>query len=157
MAEEKPSRPNEEAAGGGDNKESEEEEISVNEDSEAGSLTSPDAIINFIIAGIFDAIGLIPIVGSVSDIIAGIYFLIWMIATGKKGWPKFLLALILMFIPIVSDIAPFVSLFGMFLNIKLPTSWIGCVYSILMGGGGTKKANAGVGGGAVAAVAGGGK
>ena len=105
----------------------------------AGDLTSPDAILNFIIAVVFDGIGLIPVVGTFSDIFAGIYFAIWMIATNKRGWWKFLAALILEAFPIVSDITPFVSMFGILVNFKLPASWIGFVYCVLSSGSGNKQ------------------
>jgi hypothetical protein len=105
----------------------------------AGSLFSPEGVIMLLIAGMFDGIGLIPIVGTITDIIAGIFFAGWMFISGKKGWWKFALALLLEAIPIISDLVPFISLIGILINIKLPTSWIGCVYSILMGQGGAAK------------------
>ena len=104
-----------------------------------GGIASPEGILLLCVAGLFDGIGLIPVVGDVSDIIAGIVFGAWMIITKKKGWWKFLLAIVLEAIPIVSDIVPFISLAAMIFNIKLPTSWIGCVYSILTGQGGMAK------------------
>ena len=103
MAEEKSNTPTDTKSGGGKGDSEESGEEVGGGEGTAGSLTSPDAIINFIIAGIFDAIELIPVVGDVSDIIAGIYFCLWMIATGKKGWGKFIIAIVLEAIPIVSD------------------------------------------------------
>jgi hypothetical protein len=122
-------------SGGDENPEKSEDSSSDS----GGGVFSAEGILMLCIAGLFDGIGLIPVVGDVSDIIAGIFFAAWIIITGKKGWWKFILALILEAIPIVSDIVPFISIIGMFFNIKLPTSWIGCVYSILSGRGGMAK------------------
>jgi hypothetical protein len=104
-----------------------------------GSLFSPEGVTMLGFGLMFDGIGLIPVVGDISDIIAGIFFAAWMIITSKKGWWKFLIALILEAIPIISDIVPFISLIAMVFNIRLPTSCVGCVYSILMGQGGMAK------------------
>ncbi len=115
-------------------------------DNNIGNLSSPEGVLILSIAAIFDVIGFVPAIGGISDIIAGIFFSLWMIGTSKKGWSKFILAFILEAIPIVSDVTPFISLLGIFFNIKLSTSWIGCVYSVLMGGSGTKKIKKGGGG-----------
>jgi hypothetical protein len=98
-----------------------------------GSLTTPESVLMLCMAGFFDLIGLIPLVGDISDIIAGIIFLIWTLTkpSGGKKVLKFLLAFILEAIPIVSDIAPLVSLVAMICGQKWPTSWIGYVYSII--------------------------
>ena len=96
-------------------------------------LTSPEGIIMLSVAGIFDLIGLVPIVGSISDIFAGIIFVIWTLTKedGAKKLLKMLIALILEAIPIVSDITPFISIIGIFFGKKWPASWIGYVYSVL--------------------------
>jgi hypothetical protein len=93
-----------------------------------GSITSPEGILMLCLAAIFDIIGLIPLIGDISDIFAGIIFGGWMIITGKKAIKNFLIAFILEAFPIVSDVAPFVSLLS---GGKIPASWIGCVYKTL--------------------------
>lgn len=103
------------------------------------NIASPEGIIMLFFATLFDTVGLVPIVGTFFDILAGIFFSMWMIVSGKKGWWRFAIALVLEAIPIISDIMPFVSLIGIAFNIKLPVSWIGCVYSILTGQGGLEK------------------
>lgn len=113
------------------NEDGAEEETASSNTSKIGNLTSPDGILNLIIAGFFDGIGFIPVVNMVSDIIAAIYFIIWMLGTGKKGWLKLILAVVLMFIPIVSDIAVVVGFVGLIMGVKLPVSWTGFVYSTM--------------------------
>lgn len=119
-----------------------DESASTEEESVAGNLTSPEGVFLIIFAVIFDLVGLIPIINIISDIIAAIFFGFWAIITGRKGvLKKFILSFLLEFVPIVSDAAPFISIGGMFVGKKLPTSWIGFVYSTLMGGSGAKKIN----------------
>ena len=98
-----------------------------------GSLASPEGFLMMTLAIFFDIIGLIPIVGTVSNIFAGIFFITWTFTKpgGAKKVSKFLLALVLEAIPIVSDITPFVSVIGIFFGKKIPASWIGYVYSVL--------------------------
>lgn len=117
-----------------------EESGSVEGEITAGNLTSPEGVFLILFAAIFDLVGLIPIINIISDIIAAIFFGFWAIITGKKGiLKKFILSFLLEFIPIVSDAAPFISMGGMFVGKKLPTSWIGFVYSVLTGGSGAPK------------------
>jgi len=103
----------------------------VENDDNAGGVTSPDGVLNLIIAGIFDGVGFIPVVNIVSDIIAVLYFTIWMIGTSKRGWWKLILSFILMLIPVVSDFAVVIGLITFILGIKFPVSWIGFVYSVV--------------------------
>ena len=98
---------------------------------EVAKLASPEGLLMLSMAGFFAGIGLIPIIGTFSSIVAGIFFSVWMIATGRKGWLKLILALVLEAIPIVGDIVPFVSLIAMLYGYKLPVSWIGFVWSVL--------------------------
>ncbi|MCX6723555.1 MAG: hypothetical protein NT155_00060 [Candidatus Staskawiczbacteria bacterium] len=99
----------------------------------AGNLISPEGVLMFSVAALFDTIGLIPVVGDFSDIVAGIVFGFWTLTKegGGKKLIKFVIALILEAIPIVSDITPFVSLIGMLFGVKIPASWVGYVYSVL--------------------------
>ncbi|MGA2417718.1 MAG: hypothetical protein ABSF55_00530 [Candidatus Staskawiczbacteria bacterium] len=103
-----------------------------------GSIASPEGIIMMCMGGLFDLVGLlgfIPVIGwiieLISDIIAAIFFSIWMLVTKRKGWWKFFLGLILEAIPYIDDVAPFISLIGIAVGAKLPTSWIGFVYAVL--------------------------
>ena len=99
----------------------------------SGNLTTPEGIIMLFLAIVFDLLGLIPIVGTVTDILAGIGFGMWALSKegGVKHLKKFIIALILEAIPVVSDITPFVSLIGMLFGAKIPASWIGFVYCVL--------------------------
>jgi hypothetical protein len=110
------------------NSEEETSRTSLNNNKSNEGLASPGGVIMLCLAVLFDAVGLIPIVGDISDVFAGIIIGGWMLVTGKKALKKFAVAFILEAIPIVSDIAPFVSLLS---GGKLPASWIGCVYSTL--------------------------
>lgn len=107
--------------------------LSNKDESSGGNITSPEGVLMLSVAVLFDLIGLIPLVGTISDIFAGIIVGAWMITrkSGRKAIVRFVIALVLEAIPIVSDIAPFVSLFS---GGKLPASWIGCVYGTLKDG-----------------------
>lgn len=98
-----------------------------------GNLASPEGVLMLCIAVFFDLIGLIPVINTVSDIFAGIIVGAWMLTrrSGRSAIFSLLIAFVLELIPIVSDIAPFVSLFSVG---KLPASWIGCVYKTLNAG-----------------------
>ena len=85
------------------------------------------------LAVIFDGVGLFPGVGWISDAIGVIFFGMWAFVFKKKNKLafKFIIALVLEAIPIVSDITPFISAIGMLFSIKIPASWIGFVYLVL--------------------------
>ena len=116
-----------------------EEESVTDDGAGVGSIFTPEALVMFAIAGVFDLIGLIPLVNIVSSIVAGITISAWMIGTGRKGWPRFIIAFILELLPGISTITPTISIICMTLNVKLPASWVGCIYCIMSGGDGTKK------------------
>ena len=103
-----------------------------------GKMFSPEGVLMFSLAAMFDVVGLlgfIPLVGwiieMVSDIVATLVFTGWMMGTGRKGWLKLILAAVIEIVPYLDDISPFVSLIGMFFGAKIPTSWIGFVYSVI--------------------------
>lgn len=118
----------------GDNKDNEEEVSGETAGGGGmGNLTSPEGVLMLSVAAVFDGIGLIPVVGDFSDIVAGIVFALWTLTKegGAKKLLKYFVALILEAIPIVSDITPFVSIIAMMFGQKWPASWIGYVYSVL--------------------------
>ena len=129
-----------------DNENGEDGEKAGASSDSGGSLTSPEAVMMFSIAATFDLIGLIPIVGTITNVIAGFFFGFWAFTmpNGKKMIWKFILALVLEAIPVVSDIAPFVSLIGMLFGAKIPASWIGFTYCVITSNDGVAKKFTGV-------------
>ena len=66
------------------------------------------------------------------DLLAAIFFTIWMIFTGRKGWWwKVLIALILQLIPYVDNVTFVFGFITMVLGIKFPENWETFVYSVL--------------------------
>jgi hypothetical protein len=106
-----------------------------------GGISSPEGVIVMTAAVVFDILGLIPLVNIASDIIAIIVFGLWLFISQRgKALASFVIALILELIPIVSDIAPFVSLFS---GGKLPASWVGFAWKTLGGTSGTADEKSG--------------
>lgn len=102
-----------------------------------GNLTSPEAVLMLAVAGIFDLIGLVPIVADISDMVAGVVMVLWALMSGrlkeiaKKALLLYLVTLILEAIPIVSDITPIISVLGLCMGKAWPVSWIGWTFWIL--------------------------
>ena len=97
----------------------------------AANLLSPEGIFLQIIGITFDVTGLlidwIPGIGwaieLIIDLIAAIFYGTYMLATGKKGWWKLLLAVVLEAIPYVDDIADVIGWISVLVGFAVPTSW----------------------------------
>lgn len=107
------------------------------EESSQSSIFGAEGILMLAAGGLFDALGLIPVVGWIADVIAVAILLFWIFITGRtsKILGKILLrgaiALVLESIPVVSDITPFISLAGIAFNKGIPASWSGWVFWVL--------------------------
>ncbi|MCX6718284.1 MAG: hypothetical protein NTY81_01625 [Candidatus Staskawiczbacteria bacterium] len=90
--------------------EQKEEEQKKEGDGNSGNLASPEGILMLCVAGIIDAISLIPVINIISDILGIIIIGGWLLITRpgeavKKAVKRFLIACGIELIPIVS-IAP---------------------------------------------------
>ena len=105
------------------------------------SITSPSGVLMLSIAVFFDTMGLlgfIPVIGWIIELISDIFAImviglfLWIMGKIKmKLVIGFIIAAVMEAIPYVDDVAPFVSLLGMVLGVKIPASWIGFVYMAL--------------------------